>query len=353
MHGQRSRLIKSTENETEGNTIGWGAIIGAVASIAGSAIGGATSGGGGGGPNLAQYSSRLNEAANKYILPFTDPSKWALDIPGAAQQSIQFGMEKAPVINQFQQQQLQMLLNNAMPGWQQFFSGMQGTLGQMQDIWGQMRPNVTSMLAGQVPQDVQDQIRRNAAFTSLMGGSAAAGTGATGAITARDLGLTSLDLTEKGQAMAGNLLTSGSNLLTSGTNLLGFARQYLMPQPINPMSLLPLSDLVAGEQWSKEAVFKANEAAYTAKANAAAAGVGAPSQSLFSSIGGDVAGLASALTRKDPQTGQSMFSNLFGGLFGGGGGGGGTTTVGGNTFSTGASGLLNTSADPNPDFAFF
>src|SRR5258707_14383075 len=134
---------------------------------------------------------------------------------------------------------------------------------------------------------------------------------------------------------------------------MGCSSQYLMPQPINPMSLFPLSALEAGEQWSKEAVFKANEAAYTAKANAAAAGVGAPSQSLFSSIGGDVAGLASALTRKDPQTGQSMFSNLFGGLFGGGGGGGGTTTVGGNTFSTGASGLLNTSADPNPDFAFF
>jgi hypothetical protein len=297
---------------------------------------------------MGEYSSRLNEAANKYILPFRDPSKWSLDIPGMAQQSIDFGLQTAPAVNQANMQQLQSLLGQAMPGYQNFFSGLQGTFGQMQDIWGQMRPNVTSMLGGQVPQDVQDQIRRNAAFTSLMGGSAGAGTGATGAITARDLGLTSLDLTEKGQAMAGNLLTSGGNLLTGGTNLLSFAHNYLMPQPVNPMSLLPLSDLISGAEWSKSAVFQANEAAYTAKANAAAAGIGAPSQSLAGGIGGDIAGLISALTKQNPQTNQSPLSSLLG-MFGGGGGGGG----GGNTFSTGASGLLNTSADPDPDYAYF
>jgi hypothetical protein len=309
--------------------MGLGAIIGAVGSIAGSAIGAASKGGlfGGGGPNMGQYSSRLNEAANQYILPFTDPSKWALDIPGMASQSIQFGLDKATPINQFQQQQLQMLLTNAMPGWQNFFSGLQGTFGQMNEIWGQMRPNVTSMLAGQVPQDVQDQIRRNAAFTSLMGGSAGAGTGATGAITARDLGLTSLDLTEKGQAMASNLLTSGGNLLTSGTGLLGFARNYLMPQPVNPMSLLPLSDLISGAEWSKSAVFQANEAAYTAKANAAAADIGAPSQGLGGTIGGITGGLQS-LFGQGP-SGQSPFSSLLSMLGGGGGDGGGLIDLSG------------------------
>jgi hypothetical protein len=338
--------------ERRGSYIGFGAIIGAVGSIAGSLIGGLTSGGGGGGggPNMGQYSSRLNEAANQYILPFTDPNKWSLDIPAMASQSIDFGIREAPYINYENMQQLQSLLGQAMPGYQSFFSGLQGTFGQMGDIWNQMRPNVTSMLAGQVPQDVQDQIRRNAAFTSLMGGSAGAGTGATGAITARDLGLTSLDLTEKGQAMAGNLLTSGGNLLTSGTGLLGFARNYLMPQPVNPMSLLPLSDLISGAEWSKSAVFQANEAAYTAKANAAAADIGAPSQSLAGTAGGITGGLQS-LFQQGP-SGKSPIESLLR-MFGGGGGGGGTTTVGGNIFPTGASGLLNTSADPNPDFAFF
>jgi hypothetical protein len=331
--------------------MGLGAIIGAVGSIAAAGIGAASKGGlfGGGGPNLGEYSSRLNEAANQYILPFTDPSKWSLDLPGMAQQSINFGLQTAPSIDQANLTQLQTLLNSVMPGYQNVFDQMRGTYGNMLGLLPQMQAPISSMLAGNVPQDVQDQIRRNAAFTSLMGGSAGAGTGATGAITARDLGLTSLDLTQKGEALGSNLLTSGGNLLTSGQNLLGFARNYLMPQPVNPMSLLPLSDLISGAEWSKSAVFQANEAAYTAKANAAAAGIGAPSQSLGGTIGGITGGLQS-LFQQGP-SGKSPIESLLA-MFGGGGGGG-TTTVGGNIYPTGASGLLNTSADPNPDYAFF
>jgi hypothetical protein len=133
------------------------------------------------------------------------------------------------------------------------------------------------------------------------------------------------------------------------TNLLQLSRNALMPQPVNPLSLLPLSDLISGAEWTKSANFTANQAAYTAKANAAAADVGAPSQPL-AGVGGAIQGLLGNLTKTDPSTGQSQLGALLG-LFGGGGGG--TTTVGGNTYPTGASGLLNTSADPNPDYAFF
>jgi hypothetical protein len=275
---------------------------------------------------MGEYSSRLNEAANQYILPFTDPSKWSLDLPGMAQQSINFGLQTAPSIDQANLTQLQTLLNSVMPGYQNVFDQMRGTYGNMLGLLPQMQAPISSMLAGNVPQDVQDQIRRNAAFTSLIGGSAGAGTGATGAITARDLGLTSLDLTQKGEALGSNLLTSGGNLLTSGQSLIGFARNYLMPQPVNPMSLLPLSDLISGAEWSKSAVFQANEAAYTAKANAAAAAVGAPSQP-FAGMGGDIAGLVSALTKQNPQSGKSPLSSLFG-MFGGGGGFGSSGTEG-------------------------
>jgi hypothetical protein len=263
---------------------------------------------------MGEYSSRLNEAANKYILPFIDPSKWSLDIPSMAQQSIDFGLQQAPTVNQANMQQLQALLGQAMPGWQNMF--------------GQMQTNTNALLAGQVPTDVQQQIQRSAAFTSMMGGTAGAGTGTTGAITARDLGLTSLQLQQQGQGQA--------------TNLLSFARNYLMPQPVNPLSLLPLSDLISGTEWSKEATFKANEAAYTAKANAAAAAIGAPSQSLTAGIGGDIAGLVGALTKQNPQTGQSPLSSLFGGgssgggmfggLFGGGGSSDGTRPGMGYTY---------------------
>jgi hypothetical protein len=303
--------------------MGLGAIIGAVGSIAAAGIGAASKGGlfGGGGPNMGEYSSRLNEAANQYILPFTDPSKWSLDLPGMAGQSISFGLENAPPINQANLTQLQTLLNSVMPGYQNTFDQMRGTYGNMLNLLPQMQAPIGSMLAGNVPQDVQDQIRRSAAFTSLMGGSAGAGTGATGAITARDLGLTSLDLTQKGEALGSNLLTSGGNLLTSGQNLLGFARNYLMPQPVNPLSLLPLSDLISGTEWSKSAVFQANEAAYTAKANAAAAAIGAPSQGLGGAIGGITGGLQS-LFGQGP-SGKSPIESLLS-MFGGGGGGGGS-----------------------------
>jgi hypothetical protein len=92
-----------------------------------------------------------------------------------------------------------------------------------------------------------------------------------------------------------------------------------MPQPVNPLSLLPLSDLISGAEWTKSANFTANQAAYTAKANAAAAGVGAPSQPL-AGVGGAIQGLLGNLTKTDPTTGQSQLGALLG-LFGGGGGG--------------------------------
>jgi hypothetical protein len=260
----------------------------------------------------SQYSDWLKGNAMRYIQPFTDPSQWALDIPGMAEQSINFGLGAAPAINQENMTQLQALLNQAMPGYSQSF-------GALRDLQSQMQANASSLLTGAVPQDVQDQIRRNAAFTSLMGGSAGAGLGTTGAITARDLGLTSLQLKQEGQTAAGGALTAG-------TNLLSFGRNYLMPQPVNPLSLLPLTDLVEGAKWSKSAAFQANEAMYTAMGNVAAAKFGAPTTSLLGGIGGDISGLISALGKQNPQTGQSGMSGIMGmlgGLFGGGGGGGG------------------------------
>jgi hypothetical protein len=243
----------------------------------------------------SQYASWLKGNAQRYIQPFTDPSQWALDVPSMAQQSINFGIGAAPAINQANMQQLQSLLGQAMPGWQNMF--------------GQMQTNTQQLLQGQVPTDVQQQIQRSAAFTSMMGGTAGAGTGTTGAITARDLGLTSLQLQQQGE--------------TQGTNLLSFARNYLMPQPVNPLSLLPLSDLISSSEWSKAATFQANEAMYTAMGNVAAAKFGAPTTSLLGGVGGDISGLIKALGTNNPQTGQSPFSSIFGGLFGGGGGGGG------------------------------
>lgn len=280
--------------------------IGAIAGIVG-AVGSLASAGTGiagslmqKGPNTGEEAARINEAANRFILPFTGINNqfWDLNIPNMAGQSINFGLANAPQINQANLGQLQQMLSQVLPYYQQNLN--------------QMQANTTSLLGGNVPTDVQQQIQRSAAFTSLMGGTAGAGTGMTGAITARDLGLTSLQLQNQG--------------FTQGSNLLQLARSYLMPQPVNPLSLLPLSDLIQGTEWQKEANFQANLAAFTAKSDAAAAGVGAPPPSPLAGIGGALGGLG----------GSQSFQSSLGKLFGGGGGGN----------------LLNTSQDPDPDIPY-
>jgi hypothetical protein len=221
---------------------------------------------------------------------------WNIDPAALASQGIQFGLGAAPQINAQNMQQLQGLLNTALPGYQ--------------NIVNQMGTNTQQLLSGQVPTDVQQQIQRSAAFTSLMSGAGGgAGTGATGAITARDLGLTSLQLQQQGQ--------------TQGTNLLNLARTTLSPQPVNPLSLLPLSDLINANEWSKSAYFQANEAAFNARSAAAAAQVGAPATGPLGGISSSLQSLFGQLGQKNPNTGQTGFQSLLG-LFGGGGGGGGS-----------------------------
>ena len=64
------------------------------------------------------------------------------------------------------------------------------------DMLAKGSQNTLSELSGEIPQDVQDQVMRSSAFQSLMGGFS--GTNMAHALTARDLGRTSLDLTNMG-----------------------------------------------------------------------------------------------------------------------------------------------------------
>jgi len=283
--------------------MGWGALIGSLVSTGVSLAGSLTKKGPG--ASLAEESSRINENAKRFITPFAlggslGQDYWNLNIPQLAEQGLQFGYAFGPTADVYNMGQLQSLLNQALPGYQ-------GMIGQMQKNVGQLQQ-------GQVPGDVQDQIRRNAAYQSLIGGTAGAGTGTAGAITARDLGLTSLGLQQTGYQ--------------EGTGLLQLARNYLMPQPVNPLSLLPLSDLIQGEEWTKEAFFKANEAAFSARVAAAEAQAGTPPSNPLAGIGGEISGLFGALSQQQGSSGQTGF-DLIRSLFGGGGGGG--ITGGGDT----------------------
>jgi hypothetical protein len=84
--------------------------------------------------------------------------------------------------NLFSEQQITDMLNRSIPG----YSAMSGKAAS----------NISSELSGEIPQDVQDAIQNNAAAKALGGGFS--GGGMHGNLVARDLGLTSLDLTQKG-----------------------------------------------------------------------------------------------------------------------------------------------------------
>lgn len=68
------------------------------------------------------------------------------------------------------------------------------------DLVRQGTSNAASELRGEIPQDVQNQVLRSTAFQSLLGGFS--GTDMGHALTARDLGRTSLDLTQMGNNSA-------------------------------------------------------------------------------------------------------------------------------------------------------
>lgn len=86
----------------------------------------------------------------------------------------------------------------AIPGFADILSqGGADTLSLLQ--------SAAPLIEGEIPEDVKSQVLRSSAFQSLMGGTA--GSPMASALQARDLGLTSLDLMNKGA----NLLTAGGN----------------------------------------------------------------------------------------------------------------------------------------------
>ena len=275
--------------------------------------------------NATKAGHQIYQARNQFLMPFTDQSYWNLDLPGALNQSIYYGEQQAPGLNLFNQSQLQYLLGQAVPGYQ--------------GMVGQMGANVASELQGNVPIDVQNQIQRFSAqqgITSGIGGGG--GLGAAGApfqlgvkdITARDLGLTSLSMMQQGQ--------SGLS------NLLGLAKNYLMPQPVNPLSLLPMNDIIAAKQYTQQAGYEANLAAFNASVLGSTVGeLGqVPQQSQVAGLSSGIGGLLQGLGQTNPQSGQTGYQQL-GGLFGGLG----------NLFGGGTPGVTSFSSNMPDDFAGF
>jgi hypothetical protein len=215
--------------------------------------------------------------------------------------------------NQFNRDQITQMLQATIPGYSNIASTASG--------------NIESMLQGNIPKDVQDAIARADAASALTGGYA--GTGASRNLVARDLGLTSLNLTQQGlssaeswtktmQSLYEPSMINVSSMFVSPMqqyqtdneqNMQQFQRQWMQNQ-INAMPAPWAEDL-------KQFVYRAM-AAYSGTS------VGNNPYSTPGSFGG-------GLNTSSFEGGASGFSSDFGGTGGGldvGGGGEGGAAIG-------------------------
>lgn len=114
--------------------------------------------------------------------------------PNAALQQFLGQQSQLPALQNFATQTNQ----GSNQAWQQMLFGTSPTL---QANYAQFGQNTQSLLNGQIPADVQAQIQNSTAFQALQGGYG--GSGMAHALTARDLGLTSLQLQQQGGQQLG------------------------------------------------------------------------------------------------------------------------------------------------------
>jgi hypothetical protein len=126
-------------------------------------------------------------------IPELKPIDFAREQQQAIQQNIaaiEPATQLAERTTQAEQTQLEAQLRRAIPGYDQLVQ--------------QASKNIGASLRGELPSDVSSQVMRSAAGRALAGGYAGAGAGR--ALTARDLGLTSLQLQNQGLAQAQNFI---------------------------------------------------------------------------------------------------------------------------------------------------
>ena len=106
----------------------------------------------------------------------------------------------ATKVDLFNQQQIDQMLGNVIPNYKA--------------ITGNISKNIEALTAGQIPSDVSAAVQQNAAARALGGGYAGTGSGRN--LVARDLGLTSLDLTAKGLASAESWMKTAASIYEPG-----------------------------------------------------------------------------------------------------------------------------------------
>lgn len=114
-------------------------------------------------------------------------------------------------VNRFNQDQIKRMLDTAIPNFDALSAKIQG--------------NISSELNGEIPSDVSDAVQRNAAAKAIGGGYA--GTGAHSNLLARDLGLTSLNLTDRGISSAENWINTMDRIFAPG--MLDVSSMFITP----------------------------------------------------------------------------------------------------------------------------
>jgi hypothetical protein len=204
---------------------------------------------------------------------------------GANQASLGSIENLATGVNQFNQEQLTQLLNSIMPGW----SGAAATAGK----------NIASELKGEIPTDVSQAIQSSDAAKALTGGFG--GSGLAGNLTARDLGLTSLDLTGKGLSSLESWTGMIDKMFAPGE--FNIASMFISPEQ-EFEDTFKNQEMSWGAQWMQNQVNAQGDPAMQGLFSMGISGI----SSLFNSMGG-VKGITSMFgSSPDPYAGTGFAS---------------------------------------------
>jgi hypothetical protein len=247
----------------------------------------------------------LLSKGSKPKIPELKPIDFAAEQKQAIQQNLaalEPATELAKKTTAAEQSQLEAQLRRAIPGYDQMVQ--------------QASQNIGAALKGELPTDVQQQIQRSTAGRALAGGFGG-GSGFGRALTARDLGLTSLQLQNQGLAQAQNFIQQ--------------QRAFGMVQPFSVSSMfITPAQRVGAMQQQQQAMYNRNlqAAQVAAMPDPTMAAIG----SAISSAGGFAGG---AYTQRGLM--QQMPSNLYATTPGG------SPSVSSTTidYSTGETGYLN------------
>ena len=196
-------------------------------------------------------------------VPELKPIDFAQEQANAIRQNIaaiEPATELARKTTEAEQTQLEAQLRRAIPGYDQLVQ--------------QAGKNISASLKGELPTDVQQQIQRSTAGRALAGGFGG-GTGFGRALTARDLGLTSLQLQNQGLAQAQNFIQQ--------------QRAFGMVQPfsVSSMFITPAQRIGAIQQQQSAMYGRDLTAAQVA---AAPSPMQQAAQTAFTNFGGTVGG---------------------------------------------------------------